>query len=459
MTNIAIINKRPKSPYLLPGVIQDKRVKNFSLGNNAGNSANTINQELTQEEKLRLVKSRLEYYHNKETVARILKDQNIYSQFLGQSRVWHCGKTPTEVREFQKFVKGLKSGYYFQGMQHCGLGKVCKVCASKISNKRAEEIYHALMYYKSVQKRRLLMITYTIPHYISERLDKNIEALNSCFNSVMTSRSVREILGKTKTPYVKALEVTYGKNGFHPHNHTVYCIDQSVNIQELETEIRKIYLHFLQRFGKIGNDHAIKFDLWDEKIETLKDYLFKTTIHQELTRLQNKSAKKDSFTPFELIDLVNGVDLGKDVSFINDPEEVFLQYARQIKKFRIIQASQNFYKNAKVEEATDQEAVTDDQVDQEILQLQTKLYWHIVKNHNITEFVNSYILEGFQGITEYLFNLDIEVKINGREISTAEPDLLPWDLRKINIRIDRQGLKNKWSLYEKAIKSTEDQTR
>ena len=76
----------------------------------------------------------------------------------------------------------------------------------------------------------LYMLTFTIPHYMGITLNRCYWAfvglLKRFFNGTRKSKAIWADMGKIG--HIKALEVTHGRNGWHPHYHILIFTKQEL---------------------------------------------------------------------------------------------------------------------------------------------------------------------------------------------------------------------------------------
>ncbi|PRW75701.1 protein rep, partial [Pseudomonas fluorescens] len=73
------------------------------------------------------------------------------------------------------------------------------------------------------------MLTLTVPHGLGDDLSGLLEQIHKAWRSTSTSRAgkkLRKLLGVRGT--IRALEVTPGSNGFHPHLHVLLFLHGGV---------------------------------------------------------------------------------------------------------------------------------------------------------------------------------------------------------------------------------------
>ena len=118
------------------------------------------------------------------------------------------------------------SGYraVWRGVVICGKVWACPICAPKIQEQRRREIDHAMnWYYRFGQK--AVMLTLTVPHKrwheVADLLEKQQAALTQ-LRSGKRAKELREKIGHVGM--IRALELTHGRNGWHPHTHELWFV-------------------------------------------------------------------------------------------------------------------------------------------------------------------------------------------------------------------------------------------
>ena len=114
---------------------------------------------------------------------------------------------------------------HYSNLQRCGSVWHCPVCASIITEKRRAEIKKLSM---------PMMAVYTCLLYHTPLYGDNLEslllgfrgALKRFFNGTRKSKAIWADMGKIG--HIKALEVTHGRNGWHPHYHILIFTKQEL---------------------------------------------------------------------------------------------------------------------------------------------------------------------------------------------------------------------------------------
>lgn len=143
-------------------------------------------------------------------------------------RLAKCGRCLVPGRS-RVAVYVSDDGASFGGIQRCGLVWVCPVCSAKIRQARAVELERlALAHVKAGGG--LGFLTLTVPHIYGMRLKATLHAVNGAYGRLCQSRAFRALsddLGVVGR--VCAVEVTHGKNGWHPHLHVLVFLDRPLD--------------------------------------------------------------------------------------------------------------------------------------------------------------------------------------------------------------------------------------
>ena len=220
------------------------------------------------------------------------------------SRTINCKHAFAYEADCVKVDFNSKNAYY-TGLQTCGSVWNCPVCSARITEVRRKEIAKATEEaYK--QGYQAVMITFTFPHNnkmpLKETLRKQAEALKifregnawTCF--------------KTKNKFlglIRALEVTHGHNGWHPHTHELWFIDPEVKDKAFKSFILKRWIECLKKANLLPENpskaelEAVKKRSVDVKMNCkASDYLAKNDsaknwgIDRELSKSANKGRAK-----------------------------------------------------------------------------------------------------------------------------------------------------------------------
>lgn len=118
---------------------------------------------------------------------------------------------------------------FVTGLQRCGNVHACPVCSERIARERTADCVSALKQWRAAGG-HTYMLTLTLPHQLHQSLRDVLNAVTVSTRAINSGRGSMKTLLK---PYgyigqIRALEVTHGENGWHPHLHVLVLVDQEV---------------------------------------------------------------------------------------------------------------------------------------------------------------------------------------------------------------------------------------
>ena len=293
--------------------------------------------------------------------------QSVAKDLLPNERVNIClrNMVGNEV-EVHKHLKTDKA--FYSGLMVCGSVWLCPVCAAKISERRKNELFKATTVHKQA-KGYLAMLTLTIRHKRNDKLATLLEAFNGATNYMMTRKQYHEIrkdmgiIGR-----VKALEVTHGKNGWHPHAHIVIFYENGTDLKKMEKRMYKLWHAACKKFG-LSTTESYGIDL--QGAEHVQAYLSKHgswSIEQEMTKSHIKKGRESNLTPFDLL---------RDVLHDDDDysKALFREYASAFKGKRQLHWSRGLKGHFDITDKTDEELAKEKVEQADILGLLTSHQW------------------------------------------------------------------------------------
>lgn len=106
----------------------------------------------------------------------------------------------------------------WHGVISCERAHSCPVCAQKRAARRAADVVGLVAGLGG----RWQMVTLTVPHHAGEPLALVLDRLHRAWRGVRTHRATRGAWEARVTASVRAVEVTHGPNGWHPHIHVLW---------------------------------------------------------------------------------------------------------------------------------------------------------------------------------------------------------------------------------------------
>lgn len=202
---------------------------------------------------------------------------------------------------------------FFSGLVTCGSVWSCPVCAAKVQERRREEIAQAIDWaYEN--KLQPVMVTLTHPHKswhgLGELLAQQADALHRLRAGAPWKR-VKEWAGYRGL--IRALELTHGANGWHPHTHEIWFVRADLDAEELKDKVLTRWQTSCIRAGLLDpTDHAqvVAFQAHAVDIKgncSASDYLAKQDdsrhwgADRELAKASTKAGRAKGQHPFGLL--------------------------------------------------------------------------------------------------------------------------------------------------------------
>lgn len=270
---------------------------------------------------------------------------------------------------------------YLGGLQNCGSPHVCPVCGGRIADFRCRQIGAVLDAHRD-DGGLAMMGSLTFSHHAwmpfadvtleGDRYRGTMWRLRRAWESMRESREYKELMAWADyLGIVRALEVTFGYNGPHPHLHAVWClgahagIDPEVVRAEFERRLRLCWRHALDRVGlsydpgvnrKTGLPNPDRSCVVKDASLCADEYLTKFgharswDAEQEVSRRHSKNGRNGHLTPWDLLRCISGDrdDLRPDLA-----AEWFIEYAHATKGADSLYISRKLLEKYEVPSLTD----------------------------------------------------------------------------------------------------------
>ena len=124
--------------------------------------------------------------------------------------------------------RGRNGRAFFSGLETCGSVWECAVCSQRVSMHRAEQIRELLRLCRE-QGGEAYMLTRTVPHDQGDRLVDVKRIVADAWRFGQSGKPWRKqqvrlgLAGR-----VRALEVTVGEHGWHPHLHILLICERAL---------------------------------------------------------------------------------------------------------------------------------------------------------------------------------------------------------------------------------------
>lgn len=200
------------------------------------------------------------------------------------------------------------------GLVTCGSVWACPVCAAKIATRRADELAD-VMRHALESSCKASMVTLTMRHHEGQRLKDCWDALSTAWRAVVSGKQwVTDSAAFGLRGWVKAVEVTRGKSGWHVHIHALMIWDKTVTLQVARHVADRMWTRWNRALLRRGFDSLRDAGGLDVRMATLvpggfglHEYFVK--LSHEITGGQAKLAKGGGRTPFQI--LANATETGE----------------------------------------------------------------------------------------------------------------------------------------------------
>jgi hypothetical protein len=290
--------------------------------------------------------------------------QNVAGKFMAGERVQNCLRNPIgHTVNIKHNIQ--KDSYGYRNLETCASVWMCPVCAAKISEKRRVELCEAVSTWQS-RGFSVAMATITVQHSKRDSYKKTLAGLQTAYGKLLNSKACKTVFAEMGVVgRIKALEVTFGENGWHPHIHLLLFIT-STNppLDQFKGLLFKRW-EMACKASNLNKPSADAFDLSDGSYAAR--YVSKWGIESEMTKGHIKTSKT-GYSPFDLLRSHLGEYHGNAKPLaIGQDKELFKEYAYTMKGKRQLVWSDGLRDllGLKVEK-TDKELV-DETEEQEIL--------------------------------------------------------------------------------------------
>lgn len=185
---------------------------------------------------------------------------------------------------------------------------MCPTCAASKSQEEGEELQLAINLHRELGG-EVLMTTFTVPHHRGESLEETRDLVATAYRKVKqsspwfgakTTTGMRDQIRYSGA--TKVVETTYGGNGWHPHVHALWFLEEPLEDEELE-ELRDWLTERWQKkvVSEGGVEPHPEKGVQVHTGENAGRYMAKMGLGREASGLAHKSALGGNLTPFEML--------------------------------------------------------------------------------------------------------------------------------------------------------------
>lgn len=225
--------------------------------------------------------------------------KSVVNNLYPKSRTAKCSRMTIPHHQVEVLKAKDYNKAFYSGLVRCGSVWWCPLCASKIAERRRVELVAATTVAKAMGM-SVYLVTATIPHGLGDDVKLMLNKMLKAWRKMTDDRQgkkVRESLSLVGT--IRALEVTDGQNGFHPHFHALYFIESpSVSKTQIQDSLLSLWQNVCIKVGlpRPSDLHGLRVDDGDY----LANYVTKWGLESELVKGHLKKSRS-GMSPWDLL--------------------------------------------------------------------------------------------------------------------------------------------------------------
>ena len=280
---------------------------------------------------------------------------------------------------------------HYSGLERCASIWSCPVCSAIIRAGRSVDIKAAA---ESANEKGLSVVfaTMTQRHQMGDALAFTLDVMLTGFRKLQASRAYKKLAERySLVGMIRATEITYGKNGWHPHNHLLYFFESKMNAHDVARFEHEFGALWISKCAALGagvptQEHGVDCKLVEKGGTVLAEYITKfqepgeyrerkTSIGLEIARGDLKTGKLDSLVPFQLLDAAGH---GSETA-----RTLWLEYVHATRGRRAFSWSKGLRELLlpDTEEMTDEEIIEDAERAELVLVLESDFYDRVLKEN------------------------------------------------------------------------------
>ncbi len=225
-----------------------------------------------------------------------------------QHRTCHCSRRPIDADSGIDVFRSVEhKSARFGNVQTCGSVWACPVCAAIVSELRRSELSRALVAARA-RGWRVVMTTRTVSHYACDSMQQVLSLVKEAMNRATSGRAAVRLKSKYNVVgSVRSLEVTWGRNGWHPHIHELLILDGDYDLAALRADYGLLWGHAVELAGGRALHQQHGFDAVDCNAR-IADYVSKwgrepvwNESHEIAKSVSKRGRRGGQFTPLELL--------------------------------------------------------------------------------------------------------------------------------------------------------------
>ncbi len=216
--------------------------------------------------------------------------------------------------------------FKISGHQSCASVWACPHCSSKISESRKNSVEQLLdkhikdfgnpadNHRDKINNSGIFLATLTLPHTLNQPLGDVLKVLQKAKKLFKQRGYFKSLKRNFLVGNVDSLEITYGKNGWHPHYHILLLMNTHTllpnsKINLMSADYKKALFESWQKCVSDASDGMFQINKFGTDIRDgsfAAGYVSKWGLQHELTKGHvSKKGKQGSITPFQMLEPEN----------------------------------------------------------------------------------------------------------------------------------------------------------
>lgn len=317
---------------------------------------------------------------------------------LPGSRTAKCCQRPVGP---QAIVCKGNAGAYVAGVETCGSVWACPICAAKISEGRRRDVRECLEKHVSGGG-DVFMSLFTVPHEAHETCRALRRAVAKAWGKMIAGepwKRAKARFGITGT--IRALEVTHGNHGWHPHIHALVFTRALSEVEEADLRLwlGDRWATIIERMTGKAVNLAKGFGFHRAaSISEAGDYVAKWGTDSEIAKASSKVSRKGGRSPWQLLaDALDGDHRAR---------MIFREYALAMKNARHLTWSRGLReKYIGTPELDDIELAKMDAPfsgDEQVIAFRRAVYFRLIRSGVMPEVLSAAETAGYAGVLQLL---------------------------------------------------------
>lgn len=326
--------------------------------------------------------------------------RGLAQQFTDLPRLAKCGRTTvTGTGAPVVRVSGTSAGY--AGIATCGSVWCCPSCAAKVAAHRAGDLATVMRHVLDTGGSASLM-TFTLRHHTGHRLPELWDAISEAWGSVTSGGAwAKDQATGGMLGWVKAVEVTHGRNGWHPHIHVLVCWDDRISEETARLVGESMHARWTSKLADLGLESWLDGGGLDVRMASLKnnnlaDYFVK--LAREVTSQATKTTRKGR-PPFAILADIGTHHLADDGDLWRDWEAASFRRRQLTWSLK----SMDLRRLAGLgKELTDEQAAAAELAGDDVIALTAESWGWLVANDATTDLLDAAEIGGADGLIAWL---------------------------------------------------------